>query len=153
MTSVGSDAAKSAKALAQQAAKQVAAEPFEILKTAKSQVAGEEVLETTPQGTSQTTKPQPTRGSDEKTLKEKVKEKDMRLIQALEAEIKEIRELKRKKEEEGKIQEAQKAQAEEEPKPLVEPTTKKSRRLFGFGQKTQAERLKTRVEKPLPPSG
>lgn len=147
-----SDTTKTAKNLAKQAAKQIAREPFEVLKTAGRQVtgmeAGKPAVQEVPQ-TADVQKPKP----EEKALSQKIKEKDISLIQALEAEIKEIREQKKRKEEEKKLQEAQEAQAKEEPKSLVEPAAKKGRKLFGFGQKGQAEKLQVRVEKPMPPSG
>ncbi len=153
MTNLASDTAKTTKNLARQAAKQIAREPFEILKTASRQVsgmeAGEPAVQEEPQ-TSDVQKPKP----EEVALGQKIKEKDIRLIQALETEIKEIREKKaREEEQEKQIQEGEEAQKEEQPKALVEPAAKKGRKLFGFGQKGQAEKLQTRVEKPIPPSG
>ncbi len=134
---IKSDTAKSAKSLAQQAARQVAREPFEILKQAGRQVVGGEVPQTQ---SSEPVNPE---------LREKIKEKDTRLIEALEKEIEDIKAQKKLAEQKR----VEKAPPQETPKPLVEPSTKRSRRLFSFGPKTQAERQKTRVEKPLPPSG
>jgi hypothetical protein len=70
----------------------------------------------------------------------------------LEREIKEIREKKAQE----KIMQAQaQSQMPPEPqiKPLQEPASKPSRRLFSFGPKTAAERKKTRVERVQPPTG
>ena len=152
MTKIMSDVGKTTKQLAQDAARKIAKEPFEVLKTAGRQVSGMEAGEPASQETSQTSEPQGPK-PEERALSQKIKEKDTRLIQALETEIKEIREKKERQEEEERIQVAQDAQKEEQPKTLVEPATKKGRKLFGFGQKGQAEKLQTRVEKPIPPSG
>lgn len=151
-TGVIADTTKTTKNLAKQAAKQIAREPFEVLKTAGRQVTGMEAGKSAAQEAPQTAdvqKPKP----EEVALGQKIKEKDTRLIQALEAEIKEIRERKAREEEQEKILQAQETKKEEEPKTLVEPAAKKGRKLFGFGQKGQAEKLQTRVEKPVPPSG
>ena len=47
----------------------------------------------------------------------------------------------------------QKQQAAREQETLAEPATKKGRRLFNFGKKTQMQRQQTQTERPLPPSG
>ena len=131
------------KKTVKQVAKQIAQEPFEILKQAAEQVArGETLKYQKPQEVPQTP------GPVTPELKEKIREKDTRLIEALEKEIEDIK-AQKKMEEQKRIEEA----PQEAPKPLVEPSTKRSRKLFSFGAKTQAERQKTRVEKPLPPSG
>lgn len=141
-----SDTAKSTKNLAKQAAKQIAQEPFEILKQAGKQVVGGETLKyPTPQEVPQTQSP----GGVTPELREKIKEKDTRLIEALEKEIEDIKVQKKMEEQKG----VEKAPPQEAPKPLVEPLTRRSRKLFSFGPKAQAERQKTRVEKPLPPTG
>lgn len=143
---IKSDTTKSVKGLTKQVARQVAQEPFEILKQAGKQVVGGETLKyQAPQEVPQTQGP----GVAIPELKEKIKEKDTRLIEALEKEIEDIK-AQKKLEEQKRLEEAQ---APEAKKPLVEPSTKRSRKLFSFGAKTQAERQKTRVEKPLPPSG
>ncbi len=134
---IKSDTAKSAKSLAQQAARQIAQEPFEILKQAEKQVVGGEAP--------QTQRSEPVNPE----LREKIKEKDTRLIEALEKEIEDIKAQKKMEEQKR----AEKAPSPEAPEPLVEPSTKRSRKLFSFGPKTQAERQKTRVEKILPPTG
>lgn len=130
------------KNIAKQAAKQIVQEPLEILKKAGEQVVGAPSVENKPQQ-SQIEKPVTPQEVQKKHAKARS------LYTALENELKEIR-----------AREAQKKQLEQQPqpakpqeKPLVEPPTKRSRRLFGFGQKAQAEKQKTRVEKPLPPSG
>lgn len=133
------------KKVVTQVARQIAQEPIEILKQGGKQIEGAETLRT------QAPQEAPNQSSEQtnKQPEQKIKEKDTRLIEALEKEIEDIRAQK-------KMQE-QKAKGElpppEAPEPLVEPSTKRSRRLFSFGRKTQAERQKTRVEKPLPPSG
>ena len=142
---IKSDTAKSAKSLAGQAAKQIAQEPLEILKQAGKQVAAGETLRqpTQPEGL-----PTQSLGVSPE-LKEKIKEKDTRLIEALEKEIEDIK-AQKKLEEQKRVEQVPPPEA---PKSLVEPLTKRSRKLFSFGAKTQAERQKTRVEKILPTSG
>lgn len=143
---IKSDTAKAGKNLAKQAVKQIAQEPFEILKQAGKQVIGGETLKPpTPQEGPQTQGP---RGVSPE-LREKIKKKDTRLIEALEKEIEDIK-VQKKLAEQKRLEAAQPPEA---PKPLVEPSTKRSRKLFSFGPKAQAERQKTRVEKPLPPTG
>ena len=149
MATLASDSAKSAKNLAKQVAKQMAREPLEILKTAGRQVEGAEKI-VQPQGPpgaplTQEFSPQE---------KAKIEAQGQRQLAALEAEIKDIQ--RRKQEEEmAKVQEEQAliTQAQEEKKEPPKVPSKPSRRLFGIGQKAQAEKQKTRVEKPLPPSG
>lgn len=133
------------KKVVTQVARQIAQEPIEILKQGGKQIAATETLRTqapqeAPNESSEQTNKQP---------EQKIKEKDTRLIEALEKEIEDIRAQKKMQEQKAKGQ----LPPPEAPEPLVEPSTKRSRRLFSFGRKTQAERQKTRVEKPLPPSG
>ena len=141
---IKSDTGKSARDLAKQAAKQIAREPLEILKQAGRQVGGEVLPAPTPQEGLQ----EQGANAVKPELREKIKSQDRRLIQALEKEIEDIKAQKKM------AGEAQESQPQEEPqKPLVEPSTKPSRKLFSFGRKAQAERQKTRVEKPIPTSG
>jgi len=136
---IASDTKKSAKALAQQIARQMAQEPFEILKE-----AGREVT-----GTQEPTKGEDTKPQEEIKLREvKDKAQSKRQIEALQKELKDIQIINEQKVEEKAAPEPKKVV-----KPVVEPTTKRSRRLLGFGPKVAAERQKTRVEKILPPTG
>lgn len=134
------------KKVAQQVAKQIAREPLEILKQAGKQLAGEgqKPMEVAPPTLETQTSP-----GVPLEEKKRIQTRDTRLLQALEEEIKDIRKQKEMEEQKAKEQPA----SQEAPKPLVEPSTKRSRKLFSFGPKTQAERQKTRVEKPLPPTG
>ena len=143
---IKSDTAKSAKSLAGQAAKQIAQEPLEILKQAGKQLAGEgqKPMEVAPP----TVETRVFLGVPPEE-KKRIQTRDTRLLQALEEEIKDIRKQK-EMEEQKRIEQLAPQVA---PKPLVEPSTKRSRKLFSFGPKAQAERQKTRVERPLPPSG
>ncbi len=124
---------------AKKVAKQIAQEPFEILKQAGEQIVGAE----TPQS-AESHANQPT-GTPEVTIdqKAKIETQGKRRLQALEEELRDIRVLKEQK----KVEEPQK---EEPPKPLVEPATKRSRRLSGWGAKLK--QLKTQTETRLPPS-
>ncbi|MCJ7805686.1 hypothetical protein MUP46_03530 [Patescibacteria group bacterium] len=126
------------KNIGQQFARQVVQEPTEILKEAGEQVAGVPSTENKPQQP-QVEKPVTPQEVQRKHAKARS------LYTALENELKEIR-----------VRKAQDTQAEQQvqnppvqEKPLVEPQTKHSRRLFGFGQKAQAEKQKTHVERPV----
>lgn len=149
---ITSGAAKSAKTLAQQVARQVAREPIEVLKQAGQQVAGKEP-EASQRGPLQETKPAREGGVDPQ-LKLKMEAQGQRQLAALEAEIKDIQ-IRKQQEAAAKAQEerAIAAQSQAEKKELPKVPARPSRRLFGSGQKAQAEKQKTRVEKPLPPSG
>ena len=124
-----------------QVARQIAQEPLEILRQAGNQVA--------PLPTPEAPRVSP--GVLPLEEKKRIQARDTRLIQALEEEIKDIR--KQKEMEEAKRIQEEEPQKPEEQKPLPSVPTKPSRRLFAFGAKAQAEKQKTRVEKPLPPSG
>jgi glutathione peroxidase-family protein len=169
------DTKKTTQQIAQQVAKQIAEEPFEILKQAGKQVSGTE-----PQEESSTRGPLEEKKEVTPQLKEKIKVQGERQLQALQKEVEDIKEqkifanlqkriaegeevplddypeLSREEKEVLKAQMlavlARKKKVAEE-KPLVEPAVKPSRKLFDFGPKTQAERQKTHVERPLPPSG
>ena len=137
------------KKVIKQVARQIAQEPLEILKQTGKQVVGEvqkpmEVVPSTPEA------PRVLLGVPFEE-KKRIQTRDTRLIQALEEEIKDIR--KQKEMEEAKRMREEEPQKVEEQKPLPSVPTKPSRRLFAFGAKAQAEKQKTRVEKPLPPSG
>jgi hypothetical protein len=136
---------KPAKNLVQTIAKQIAQEPWEILKQAEGQVTGAD------EQVQQQEAPVQQEASDNS---ERDKIRSQRLMQALQAELDEI---KKKKEQEKLLKAQQEQMAKEEEKkitpPLVEPAVKKGRRLFNFGKKTQMQRQQTQTERPLPPSG
>ena len=150
MASLAADSTKSAKNLAKQIARQMAREPLEVLKTAGHQVGGAETGGP-PQASPGASSPKEPSVQD----KARIEAQGQRQLAALQAEIKEIQrrkqqeEIAKKQEEKALI--AQQAQGQKKELPTV--PSKRSRRFFGFGQKAQAERQKTRVEKPLPPSG
>lgn len=159
---------------AQNIAKQIAAEPWEILKTARQQI-GEK-----PQAPIQPDK-ESRPAAEVENLGQKDKQLSARQMEALNRELADIARDKLIKKLQEKIAageevylgeypqlsaeqkqvlqaqieavKARQAQQIASEKPLVEPSVKRSRRLFDFGRKTQAERQKTRVERPLPPSG
>jgi len=128
--------AQPAKNLAQTIAKQIAQEPWEILKQAEGQITGvgqEQKQETPVQ-------------QEVSDNSERDKVRSQRLMQALQAELDEIK--NKKEQEKPPVKEEKKVTP-----PLVEPATKKGRRLFNFGKKTQMQRQQTQTERPLPPSG
>jgi hypothetical protein len=149
MATLAGDSAKSAKSLAKQVAKQMAREPLEILKTAGQQVASVEQAPA-PQGASGVPLTQEISPQE----KAKIEVQGQRQLAALENEIKDIQN-KKLQEAAIKVQQEQAviAESQTQEKELPNVPAKRSRRLFGFGQKAQAEKQKTRVEKPLPPSG
>lgn len=135
--------AQPAKNLAQTIAKQIAQEPWEILKQAEGQITGVEQVQ-------QQEIPVQQEISDNS---ERDKVRSQRLMQALQTELDEI---KKKKEQEEALKAQQEQLAKEEEKkviePLIEPASKKGRRLFDFGKKTQMQRQQTQTERPLPSS-
>jgi hypothetical protein len=134
--------------LAKRVVRQIVAEPFEVLKKAPEQIAG---MEKAPQEILTAPEKQATITPEEKA---KIEAQGNRQLKALEAEIKDIQKLQKQKEA-ARAQEGQSPEPQElaQKRMLKEPPTKRSRRLFHFGKKAQAEKQKTRIEKPLPPSG
>lgn len=114
-------------------------EPFEVLKIAKSQFVGREGAQSKASVVGQVTTsdtgfselpPQ-----EEKELKEKARKR----IRELEEELKKMREERRGKEEEWKTQQGAKfsEKVQEVPQPLIEPTTRPKRGMFGFIKRKQ----------------
>ena len=156
--------------------KSFADEPLELLKSARSQVTGENAPSGEYPGES-TEDPQ--KIQDEENYKVKKADSDGRHLEALESELKDIRRQKIFNELMQRIQNGedipleefsqlsyeqkdvlkaqmeaikkQKLNAESTNNQLVEPTAKKGRQLMG--QKQSAQKQTTRVEKPVPPSG
>lgn len=174
-----SDTGKSAKQLAQDIVKKGLSESQEILKEAKKQILSTESVEPSKKpaiskreglvSTSKTSLPNPN----------ELKQKDLRLLQALEQETKEIQKgkllddlqrkiargeeiylenipelsLEEKQVLKAQMEAVQKRQQQDAANRsgLSEPQAKKGRNFFG-GKKV-AEKQTTRVERPLPPSG
>jgi len=160
-------------------AAQIASEPLEILKTAKIQTGVEQVPV---QFSGQEPKQQKDSGlQNEESYKKQINESDMRHLEALNNEIRDIQRQKLFNELLLRIQSGEEVPIEEfaelthEQKDvlkahleavkkqsmqgstkegLIEPSAKKGRRFGGFGKcKNPAEQQQTRVEKPVPPSG
>jgi len=124
------------KNIAQQFARQVVQEPTEILKEVGEQVTGEMPPANEPQ-----------QKAKEPITQQEVQRKHTKarsLYTALQNELKEIRVRKAQD-----TQAEQQAQPQKEEKTLVEPATKRSRKLFGFGQKAQAKKQQIHVENPV----
>jgi len=140
------------KRLAKATTKRVLQEPLEVMKSARRQISGAEAKTKSPN----TLAPDKGAVSEEMTpaKKEKIKQKSRRLMEALEAELEDIKR-KKKEEEEEKLQEEmlveKKKKEEEEKKPLIEPGTKPSRKLGGI--KGKLSKLKRKAEIRMPPSG
>lgn len=172
---------KSAKTLAQQIAKQMAREVPEVLKTVSSQVTGAEKPFVPEQGAQPRTHEEQSKLiQHQQELQDKMK--STRLIEAFQRELNDIRkqdvfkdlqsriaqgedppledfsELSMEQKQVLKAQieavrfQRQQAQYAESKKTPLFGSSKRSRR-FGAGQKQEAEKQQTRVEKPVPPSG
>lgn len=155
-------------------------EPLEILKTAKKQISGENLSSNSQIQQEPSFGPQASQ--EEVDYKKKVAIADNRNLESLQTEMRDIRRQKLFESLLQKIQSGEYVAVEEfqelsheqrdvlkaqleakqgqvsgvryQDKPLIEPSSKKSRRFGGFGKrKTQAEKQATRVEMPLPPSG
>lgn len=169
----------SAKSVAQSIAKQIAQEPVEILKDAGDQVMG---VESNKPQVNQTVSTEVPKEDDTSQKEQKDRVFAQRRMQALQNEVNDIRKQDTVKElqakisigetvpledyhelsmdqkqvlkaqmEAVKVQQAQaKYQASLQEVPAIH--SKPSRR-FGAGQKHEAEKQQTRVEKPVPPSG
>lgn len=181
-TGIAQNTANSTKALAQQIARQMAQEPLEVLKTASGQVRGQEISPSADSPRPpQTHEEQQKLISHQKELHDKMKAG--RMMEAFQQELDEIRKQKLFKDLQAKISEGaevpledygelsmdqkqvlkaqmeavnfQKKQAEynaaQEGGSLF-GSAKKGRKMGG-GQKQEAEKQQTRVEKPVPPSG
>jgi hypothetical protein len=170
---------QSAKKLASAIARQIAQEPYELIKEASQQTA---MAQTNIPGNVQ---PDSLSGQDNPNLEKKRTEQkniDLGRVRALEKEADDIRkmevfkiiqqriaagedveltslnDLTREQKEvlmaqmqAVKARKAQEKQANN--RGGIQTSAKKGRRLFSFGKKQKAQELTTRVEKPTPPSG
>lgn len=174
------DTTKSAKSLAQQIARQIAREPLEVLKTASSQVTGEEVQRPQENRSSpQTSEDQTKLLHNQQEIQDKMK--STRRMEALERELGDIHKQDLFKDLQGRISRGEEIPLEDyselsmEQKQVLKaqmeavkfqkqqaaynqsqegfkmPGSKKGRKMNG--QKQEAEKQQTRVEKPVPPSG
>lgn len=172
-----SDSSKSAKSIAQNIAHQIAQEPIEILKEAGNQIMGEPQIDSTDNQNPKQTDTQTVRKEFE------AKRFADRRMQALQNEIGDIRKQEIFKDLQAKISQGEMVPLEDYPELSMEqkqvlkaqmeavktqminaeytnnkysevPTVhSKPSRRFGAGQKQEAEKAQTRVEKPVPPSG
>lgn len=175
-----SDTTKSAKQLAQDIAQKMAREPLEILKDAKEQITGEELSRQPDSqqlgGSDEQKKLIEQQGQFNDQLK------SGRRMEALQREIDDIRKQEVFKDLQRRISEGEEIALEEYPELSIEqkqvlnaqmeavrmsrrqddqasgqlevPSVhSKPSRKFGAGQKSQAQKEQTRVEKPVPPSG
>ena len=154
------------KSIAQQIAKQIAQEPFEMLKSAGEQVG---VVESQPPQPNQP--PQPDKSVNEEQ-RQKMMLQGQRQLEALNREVKDIEKQRLVKDiqeelnlanypdltmEEREVLMAQmqavkvRAQMAGQGNQLIQPTAKPNRKFAGEG--LGAKRQQTHVEKPLPPSG
>ena len=140
-------AAKSVQQIAQQAAKQMGEEPFEIAKTAGQQVAG---IESSSSSLPIQNKKQPIEnsGMDIKALQEKDKVQSQAMYVNLQNEIKKISGNRAEEEKARMINETQQLPKES----LIEPATKRSRNPLRGMAKKLAD-LGKKAEIRMPPSG
>ncbi|MDO8341015.1 MAG: hypothetical protein Q7T59_03505 [Candidatus Woesebacteria bacterium] len=158
-------------------ARVISDEPLEILKNAKDQITGSEDYFSENEKNNEMFENDSSVRDEEQQYKTKVFEQDGRHLEALETELKDIRRQKLFNEIMQKIQdginvsveefseltyeqrEVLKAQVEvaknkkiqslNQNNGLIEPASKKGRRLGVFGQKQAAEKQTTRVENPI----
>lgn len=179
MNNTAKQAGQSARDLAQKIARQMAKEPLEVLKDAGDQVTGVETQKSQ-ESSSQNPETQAKMIQNQNELQDKVK--SGRRMGALNQELKDIRKQDLFKDLQSKVSrgidvpvadytelsmeqkqvlnaqmEAVKFQKQQvaytqSQERFRTPTSKKGRR-FGQGQKQEAEKQQTRVEKPVPPSG
>ena len=152
MGTIGQDVTKSIKGTAKGSGKKAAQEPLEILKTATSQIGGNE--RTSPQFDSKEFYEKSER-KDENITNEQIDEieaKRRKMLRNLEAEIDTIR--KEREEKDIKRKEAFAAQLEEEKVDNSPPavSTKRSRNLRA-GMPGKLDKLKRKSEIRMPPSG
>jgi len=148
-----SDTTRSAKNLAQAAVKRMAQEPWEILRQAGRQATGTEEIQR-PGENQENYQTDNSFEENKKLVEDRDRIRSQRLMQALQSELDEI---KKKKEQEKLVKQQQEQMAKEEQQkveqPLIEPSSRKGRRLFNFGKKTQMQRQQRQTENPIPPSG
>ncbi len=179
-STLAQDATKSAKNLAQMIAKQMAQEPFEVLKKVPGHLVGSQESVGGSETSGQSSDSNFKNESEAKHEHDKIK--SGRRIEALDRELKDIARERLFKELQRKISEGVEVYLEEYPElsmeqkqvlnaqieavkvqmtqrensqrqSLIEPAAKKGRKLFGFGQKSQAQKQQTKIEKPMSPSG
>lgn len=180
MNNTAKQTGQSAADLAQKIARQVAEEPIEILKDAREQVIGQETSKSLEKQTPKNRVEQSPQETEQQKVKDKAFSE--RRMQALQNEIEDIRKGDLFKDLQAKISEGieipledypelsieqkqvlkaqmeavkfQKLQAEYQSSVQEVPSvSSKPSRRFGAGQKHEAEKQQTRVEKPVPPSG
>lgn len=151
MKGVFSDASKGSKALAKQVAKQVAAEPWEVIKDVKTQVP---VSEQVPQ---QSQTPQPENVPKPPSYnEEQIKQESIKRYQELTAEIEQIRKEKEQKyadetSQEEFVENQEEALKQQSQDQSVNVSTKHSRRMGG--QEVHVEKMQKKSEIRMPPSG
>lgn len=170
-------AGQTTRDLAQKIARQMAQEPLEVLKTARNQVALPEKVAPVSQPSQNGENSEKTSG-DQQKLQDNMR--STRRMEALNQELKDIRKQDLFKDLQNKISQgvevpledypelsmeqkqvlkaqmeavkAQESRISNQESGVIETHSKRGRR-FGQGQKQEAERQQTRVEKPVPPSG
>lgn len=177
MNNTAKQTGQSAADLAQKIARQIAQEPLEILKTAGEQMTGPEIAK--PQENSESENPQKSQNGQQKLLDQM---KSGRRMEALNQELKDMHkqelfaglqarisegeeipltdygnlsmEQKQVLKAQMEAVKSQKQQAQDSQDSYEVPSiSSKPSRRFGAGQKHEAEKQQTRVEKPVPPSG
>lgn len=172
--------AKSSKNLAKAIVKQMAQEPAEILKTAQEQAFGKESFPQKPGQNLDKGVDRDRKLDEQQKISDKLR--SQRHVEALNRELADIKRQNLFKDLQKRISDGEVVPLEDYPElfpeqkqvlsaqmqavreqktnvqrgqeeGLVEPASKKGRKLFNFGKKTAMKREQTHVEKPVPPSG
>jgi len=149
---IASDSAKSARTIAQQAAKQIFQEPGEIVKSGAKQVAG---IESTPNQQPTLVSSQQPEGIPPENI-ESLRQQDLvksrGLMDKLQGDLKAIRDRAQQEKMQKEATQQNVIAARAQAQTLVEPNTRRSRNILkGMGKKLSD--LKKRAEIRMPPSG
>ena len=152
-SAVKSKVGRSTQDIAKKAARQIAQEPFEVLKQAGRQVANTKETEMS----QQTQEPIVSGGQQVSKEKEvRINQKDKSLITAYEKELQDLTKHRQERERDVKGEqrnpELKQVQEQKPQTPLVEPSTKRKKGLFS-GIKGKVEKMKRKVEVPPGPTG
>jgi len=150
---IKSGAISQSKTIVQEAAKQIGQEPFEVLKTAGKQVSGVENIPSPNKPASSQPGISQVSEAEIKNLQEKDKVQSKAMYETLQKQIQAISAEKRQSQAQAKsLTEAQTASLQPISKPLVEPSSKRSRNpIKGMAKKLSD--LGKRAEIRMPPSG
>lgn len=149
---IAADSAKSARTIAQQAAKLIAQEPIEVFKSGAKQIAGIESIPSQQPTPTASGQPEGLPREDLESLKQQDLAKSRGLMDKLEGDLKAIRDREQQEKMQKEAMQQNLNATNAEPQNLVEPAPKRSRNILkGMGKKLSD--LKKRAEIRMPPSG